>query len=85
MPVDRTSNSLSKRLAKLESAICPPQHRTVRHFAIKGPKGLPRDAAVAFLRECGHDIRDDECAIIRVMVAPGYDLPLKDITDRCGR
>ncbi|MCJ2137287.1 hypothetical protein MKK69_25120 [Methylobacterium sp. J-026] len=76
---------MNARLQKLERAIRPPRHRTQRHFAIEGPKDLPRDAAVAFLRECGHDIRDDEGAIIRIMVAPGRDLPLKDITDRCGR
>lgn len=85
MPVDGISNNLSKRLAKLEKAIRPPRHRAVRHFAIEGPKGLPRDAAVAFLRECGHELRDDEDAIIRIMIAAGQDLPLKDITAECYR
>ena len=76
---------LNARLQKLESAIRPSQHRTVRHFAIEGPRDLPRDAAVAFLRECGHDIRDEDLNIIRIMVAPGRDLPLKDITAECYR
>jgi hypothetical protein len=76
---------LNARLRKLESAIRPPRHRKIRHFAIEGPKDLPRDAAVAFLRECGHELHDDEDAIIRIMIAPGYDLPLKDITARCYR
>ncbi|WP_267360814.1 MULTISPECIES: hypothetical protein [unclassified Methylobacterium] len=74
---------MNTRLRKLESTIRPQQHRTVRHFAIEGPKDLPRDAAVAFLRECGHEIRNDEDAIIRIMIAAGRDLPLKDITAEC--
>ncbi|MCJ2052796.1 hypothetical protein [Methylobacterium sp. J-070] len=69
----------------METTIRPPQHRTVRHFAMEGPKDLPRDAAVAFLRECGHEIRDNEDAIIRIMIAAGRDLPLKDITAECYR
>ena len=76
---------LNARLRKLESAIRPPQHRTVRHFAVEGPKDLPDGAAATFLRECGHDLRDEDLNIIRIMVAPGRDLPLKDITAECYR
>ena len=76
---------LNARLRKLESAIRPPQHRKVRHFAIEGPRDLPEGAATAFLREFGHDIRDEDLNIFRVMVAAGRDLPLKDITAECYR
>lgn len=76
---------LNARLHKLERAIRPSRHRTVRHFAIEGPKDLPREAAVTFLRACGHELHDDEDAIIRVMIAAGRDLPLKDITAECYR
>lgn len=76
---------LRKRVAKLESAIRTPEHRKVRQFAIEGPKNLPEGAAEAFLRECGHDILDEDRNIIRVMVSAHRDLPLRDITPRCGR
>lgn len=76
---------LNARLRKLESAIRPPQRRTVRKFAVEGPKNLLEGAAEAFLRECGHNLRDDDLNIIRIMVAPGRDLPLKDITADCYR
>jgi hypothetical protein len=80
---------LNARLQKLERAIRPQQHRKVRRFAIEGPKGLPVEAAEAFLRECGHDLRDEDHNIIRIIVGAEngqpIDLPLKDITARCGR
>lgn len=76
---------LNARLRKLESAIRPPQRRTVRKFAVEGPKNLPEGAAEAFLRECGHDLNDADLNIIRVVIAPGDDLPLRDVTAECSR
>ncbi|QEE37610.1 MULTISPECIES: hypothetical protein [unclassified Methylobacterium] len=76
---------MNARLQKLESAIRPLRHRKVRQFAIEGPKGLPPGAAEAFLRECGHDLKDEDHNIVRIMVAADRDLPLKDITTECYR
>lgn len=76
---------LNARLQKLEIAIRPLPHRTVRHFAIEGPKEFPDEAAAVFLRECGYKLRDEDLNIIRIMVAPGRDLPLRDITAECYR
>ncbi|MGE8128952.1 hypothetical protein ACQKQD_18425 [Methylobacterium sp. NPDC080182] len=71
---------MNARLRRLETAIRPPRHRTVRRFAIEGPKNLPEGAAEAFLRECGHDLKDEDLNIIRVVIAPGPDLALRDVT-----
>lgn len=76
---------VNARLRKLENAIRPPQRRTVRKFAVEGPKNLPDGAAEAFLRECGHDLNAADLNIIRVVIAPGDDLPLRDVTAECYR
>ena len=81
--------SLNARLRKLESTIRAPERRKVVLWAIEGPKDLPEGAAATFLRECGHDLRDEDHNIIRVVVGAEdgrpVDLPLRDITARCGR
>ncbi|TXM96797.1 hypothetical protein FV242_33030 [Methylobacterium sp. WL64] len=82
MSSSRSLNDLDRRLLKLESATLGPQYRKVVCWAIEGPKDLPEGAAAAFLRECGHDLRDEDHNIIRIMVAADRDLPLKDITAR---
>lgn len=76
---------LSKRLTKLEAETACPQHRKVVLWAIEGPKDLPEGASIAFLRQCGHDVRDEDLNIIRVMIAADRDLPLRDITAECRR
>jgi hypothetical protein len=76
---------LSARLRKLEKAIRPPRRRMVVLWAIEGPRHLSDVAAAVFLRECGHNLRDEDHNIIRVMVATHRDLPLKDITAECCR
>lgn len=76
---------LNARLRKLENASRPPQRRAVRKFVVEGPKNLPAGAAEAFLRECGHDLKDEDLNIIRVVIAPGPDLPLRDVTAECYR
>lgn len=85
MPPASNLNDLNRRLAKIESETFDPQHRKVRLFAIEGPANLPEGASIAFLRECGHDIRDEDLNIVRIMVAADRDLPLKDITAERGR
>ena len=80
MPSSGILNHLDKRLTKLETKTLGPQHRKVVLWAIEGPKDLPEGASIAFLRECGHDVRDQDLNIVRFMVAPGRDLPLKGIT-----
>ncbi|MCJ2087134.1 hypothetical protein MKK88_14230 [Methylobacterium sp. E-005] len=80
---------LNARLQKLERAIRPPQQRKVRQFVIEGPKGLQVEAAEAFLRKCGHDLRDEDHNIIRIIIGAEngrpVDLRLKDITARYSR
>ena len=78
-------SALSKRLTKLESTALAPRHQSVRQFAIEGPVNMPIDASIEFLRECGHDVRDEDLNIVRVFVAPDRDLPLRDVTERYGR
>ena len=82
-------NDLHRRLAKLEGATFNPLHRRRVLWAIEGPHNMPEGAAVAFLRECGHDVRDEDFNIIRVVVGAKdgrpVDLPMKDITARCSR
>lgn len=89
MPSFGASSDLQKRIAKLESAALVPQHQKAVFWAIQGPHNLPHDAAVAFLRECGHDVRDEDRNYIRVMVGAEdgrpVDLPLKDLNGEHAR
>lgn len=82
-------NDLHRRIIKLETAVRGSDDRMVRLFSIEGPNGLPRDEAIVFLRECGHDVRDEDFNIIRVVIGAKdgrpVDLPLRDITARCSR
>ncbi|MCJ2041658.1 hypothetical protein MKK70_07995 [Methylobacterium sp. E-041] len=78
-------NDLHKRLAKLEVATTPPAipHQTHR-FLMEGPAGLPPEDAVAFLRSNGHEVRDEDLNIIRVVTdaenGQPIDLLLRDRT-----
>ena len=78
-------NDLHKRLAKLEVATAPPAiPRQTRRFLMEGPAGLPPEDAVAFLRSCGHEVRDEDFNIIRVVTdaenGQSINLPLHDRT-----
>ena len=81
--------SLHSRLTKLEGAAFSPMHRRRVLWAVQGPHNMPEGAAVAFLRECGHNVRDEDLNIIRIVLGAKdgrpVDLPLKDITARCRR
>ena len=81
--------SLHSRLTKLEGAAFSPMHRRRVLWAVQGPHNMPEGAAVAFLRECGHDVRDEDLNVIRIVVGAKdgrpVDLPLKDITAGCRR
>lgn len=81
--------NLRARLEKLETIARPPSRRKMVSWAIQGPVGLPEADAVAFLRECGHDVRDEDFNLIRIVIGAEdgrpVDLPLKDITARCRR
>lgn len=87
MPSFGASSDLQKRIAKLESAALAPQHQKAVFWAIQGPHNMPEGAAVAFLRECGHDVRDEDHNIIRIVIGAKdgrpVDLPLKDLTAQC--
>ncbi|MCJ2012678.1 hypothetical protein [Methylobacterium sp. J-076] len=76
---------LGARIRKLEAAafkVGPAL--AVRRFIVQGPAALPEADAFAFLREQGHDIRDTDLNIVRVVIGAedGHpvDLPLKDLT-----
>ena len=85
MVLSNSLNGMSRRLAKMEAEIFQAQHRKVRLFAVEGPKDLAEGVAEAFLRECGHDLRDEDHNIVRIFIAADQDLPLKDVTAECGR
>jgi hypothetical protein len=42
-------------------------HRRV-HWSIQEPHNMPEVTAVAFLRACGHDVRDDDFNITGIAV-----------------
>lgn len=75
------------RLEKLETIARLPSRRKMVFWAIQGPHNMPEGAAVAFLRECGHDVRDEDHNIIRIVIGAKdgrpIDLPLKDLTAQC--
>lgn len=77
-------SNISARLAKLESTASRGQSREVRQFAIEGPGDMPEGASIAFLRSCGHDVRDEDLNIVRVFIGAEdgrpVDLPLRDLT-----
>lgn len=79
---------LNRRLVKLEATTHPLPRRVVA-WAIQGPHDMPEGAAAAFLRSCGHDVRDEDHNLIRIMVGAEdgrpIDLPLKDLTRDLGR
>lgn len=79
--------SLHSRLAKLEGVAFSPMHRRRVLWAIQGPHNMPEGAAVAFLRECGHEVRDEDLNIIRIVVGAEegrpVDLLLKYISREC--
>ena len=88
MPNTTSLTDLDRRLGRLEGRIVRPQRRNVL-WAIQGPHNMPEGDAVAFLRSCGHDVRDEDHNLIRIMVGAEngrpVDLPLKDLTAECGR
>lgn len=76
---------LHKRLARLEVASTPIQApRQVRRFMIEAPAGTTAEAATAFLRTCGHEVRDEDFNIIRQVMGvedgSPADLPWRDRT-----
>lgn len=73
--------NLTTRLAKLESITFSAHHSVVQQFAIEGPADLPDEAASAFLKECGHEVRDKD--FVLVFIGVDQDLPLKDVTASC--
>jgi len=79
-------NDLGRRLAKLEGVtrFNDPRLQKAVTWTIEGPHNLPDGGAVAFLWDCGHDVRDEDFNIIRVIVGAEdgrpVDLPLKDRT-----
>lgn len=78
-----TMTTIRRRLEQLEAA-APQAPRQVRRFMIQGPQGMPCGDAVAFLRACGHEIRDQDLNIIRCVIGAEdgrpVDLPLEDLT-----
>ncbi|MEA1832570.1 hypothetical protein U8607_10805 [Methylobacterium durans] len=76
--------NLQKRLSRLEATARPKRRQRVCSFTLQGPNGLSEADAVAFLRECGHEVRDEDFNIIRTLVGADsrrpVDLPLKDLT-----
>ena len=81
--------NLTTRLAKLEEAAFSERPRAVRQFVIEGPADMPEGASIAFLRSCGHDVRDEDLNIVRVLIGAEdgrpVDLPLKDLTRELAR
>ena len=72
--------ALRNRIEKLEGhPLLMARKGRPRTFTAQGPVGFD---ARAFLRECGHDVRDGD--IVRVIVgcenAKPVDLPLADLT-----
>lgn len=74
--------TLSKRLERLEATAFRGPAREARRFIIEGPAVLPEEASIAFLRACGHNIRDEDLNVVRLVISadPGEPLPLHDLT-----
>ncbi|MGX7706737.1 hypothetical protein [Methylobacterium sp. Gmos1] len=74
------------RLAKLEvaAALHSQPHRVAQRFIIQGPPDMSHGDAVAFLREQGHQICDQDLNIIWCVISAyegsPVDLPLEDLT-----
>jgi hypothetical protein len=77
---------LTSRLGRLEAAIFVKRSGQVRLFSVQGPVGLSCDDAIAFLREQGHYICDEDTNIVRIVIGAEngkpVDLPLADLTAR---
>lgn len=79
-------NAIHRRLEKLEAAAALHAHppRVARRFIIQGPHGMAHGDAVAFLREQGHQIREQDLNIIRCVIGAEdgrpVDLSLEDLT-----
>ncbi|MCJ2036427.1 hypothetical protein [Methylobacterium sp. J-068] len=69
---------LNKRLTKLEVANAPPRPpQSVRRFMIEAPASTSGVEAVAFLRACGHEVRDEDLNIIRHVIGAENGKPVE--------
>ncbi|WP_143012343.1 hypothetical protein [Methylobacterium phyllostachyos] len=75
-------NRLTDRLSRLEMQAAPPAAGKHLVFRIEAPHGTPAAAIVAFLRERGHAIRDED--EVFVMNVGAYALatsePIRDLS-----